>query len=284
MNQNIKNILGGVIAVAVLALGYAALSYVNSYSKVIEPSSFRSFSVTGDGKATAIPDIAEFSFQVITEGGVDITALQTKNTEAMNKVIGYVKTQGVAEKDIKTQYYNVEPRYQTSNCRITTTPLLLTPAVAPDSISGSSGSSFGTVNQTCPPPSIVGYTITQSVDVKIRDFSKIGDIMGGVVKNGANQVGSLSFTIDDQTKVQDEARTEAIIKAMAKAESIADAGNFKVGRLLNIQEGGQYPMYNTSLRMESAAKLDATGAAPAPVIQPGSQEVNVNVTLQYEIK
>lgn len=275
MNQNLKNILGGVGALAILAFGYAILSYVNSYSKVIEPSSFRSFSVTGEGKATSIPDIAEFSFQIITEGGADIAALQKKNTEAMNKAIDFVKEQGVENKDIKTQYYNLEPRYQTSACRVISTPF------APDAPSFASGAS-ASVTQTCPPPSIVGYTITQSVNVKVRDFKKIGDIMGGVVKNGANQVGSLSFTIDDPTKVQDEARTEAITKAKVKAKAIAKAGDFKMGRLLNIQEGSQYPVYSSSLRMEAKVS-DAVGAAPAPTIQPGSQEVNITVTLQYEI-
>jgi len=163
------------MAIAILALGYAALSYVNSYGKVIQPSSFRSFSVTGDGKATAIPDTAEFNFQVVTEGGTDIASLQTKNTEAMNKAIAFVKAQGITDKDIKTQYYNVDPRYQTSNCQIINTPLIPAPLL-------SSGSSAGSVTQTCPPPSIVGYTITQSIDIKIHDFNKIGDIMGGVIK------------------------------------------------------------------------------------------------------
>jgi len=275
MNQNLKNILGGVGALAILAFGYAILSYVNSYSKVIEPSSFRSFSVTSEGKATSIPDIAEFNFQIITEGGADIAALQKKNTEAMNKAIDFVKEQGVENKDIKTQYYNLEPRYQTSACRVTSTPF------APDAPSFVGGIS-ASVTQTCPPPSIVGYTITQSVNVRVRDFKKIGDIMGGVVKNGANQVGSLSFTIDDLTKVQDEARTEAITKAKFKARAIAKAGDFKMGRLLNIQEGSQYPVYSDSLRMEAKVS-DSAESAPAPTIQPGSQEVNITVTLQYEI-
>ena len=276
MDKNIKNIMGVVIALAVLALGYAALSYVNSYSKVIEPSSFRSFSVSGEGKATAIPDVAEFTFQVVTEGRGDIATLQGKNTETMNKAINFIKAQGVDSKDIKTQYYNLEPRYETSNCRVVSTPL------AP--VASFDVNAPVSLTQTCPPPSIVGYTITQSVDVKIRDFTKIGAIMGGVVKNGANQVGSLSFTIDDQTKIQDEARAGAITKARAKAESIAQAGDFKIGRLLNIQEGSQYPVYSNALRMDAKVTSESAEAAPAPIIQPGSQEVNVNVTLQYEIQ
>lgn len=268
MNQTIKNILSGAIALTVLLLGYAAISYVNYYGKSIQPSSFRSFSVTGSGKATAIPDIAEFTFEVITQGGMDVSSLQLKNTEAANKVINFVKSEGVAEKDIKTEYYNVDPRYQTYNCRIN--------PVIPNT-------SANSVAESCPPPSIVGYTITQSVSVKIRDFSKIGDIMGGVVTNGANQVGSLSFTVDDITKVQAQARAEAIAKAKAQAEEVASAGGFKLGRLLNIQEGyNPYPVYKT---LNAAAQMSVSSVAtPSPSIQAGSQEIDVSVTMQYEIE
>lgn len=284
MNQNVKNLLGAVIAVAVLAISYAALSYVDSYGKMIQPSSFRSFSVTGEGKSNAIPDIAEFSFQVTTEGGTDISALQAKNTAAMNKAIAFVKAQGVEDKDIQTQAYSVDPRYQTYECKTTTvypaTPL----SASSGSVNLTGGSSApAAIVQPCPPASIAGYTITQSVDVKVRDFSKIGNIMSGVVKNGANQIGSLSFTVDNPDKPQEAARAEAISKAKDKAQAIAAAGGFKVGRLLNIQEGSPYPVYNAPLMMGASAKLDSTAAA-APTIQAGSQEIDVNVTLQYEIE
>jgi len=268
MNQTIKNILGGVISLAVLMAGYAAISYVNYYGKSIQPSSFRSFSVSGDGKATAIPDIAEFSFQVITQGGKDVGSLQTKNTEATNKVIAFIKLEGVSDKDIKTEYYNIDPRYETYNCR--TTPII-----------NASGNS---VAESCPPPSIVGYTVTQSINVKMHDFSKIGNIMSGIVVNGANQVGTLSFTIDDQTKIQAEARAEAIAKAKTKAEEVARAGGFKVGRLLNIQEGYTAPYYSYKTLGMGGGSVTELAMAPSPSIQPGSQEVSVNVTMQYEIQ
>jgi uncharacterized protein YggE len=278
MTQNIKNILGIAAALAVLALGYAALSYVNAYSKVIEPSSFRSFSVSGDGKATGIPDIATFSFQVITEGGTDVAAIQTQNTAATNKVIAFVKAQGVADKDIQTEYYNVDPRYQTYNC--------VTPPIPYDMTSGGgavSGASPASIVKPCPPASIAGYTVTQSVNVKMRDFSKIGDIMGGVVTNGANQVGSLSFTIDDPTQVSNQARAQAIAHAQAEAQAIAAAGNFKIGRLLTIQDGNPSPIYNYS-PVSTDMKALAVPAAATPTIQAGSQEMDVTVTMQYEIE
>jgi len=282
MNASLKSLIVAVGCVSALALAYAAVSYTNSYGKSIQPSSFRSFSVTADGKSVSIPDVAAFSFDVITEGGKDLAGLQTKNTESMNKAIDFVKAQGVAAKDIKTSYYNVNPRYENYSCydkpvdEMTTTSS--SGVVAPSTAPGSSGRTV----KTCPPPAIVGYTITQSVALKVRDFKKIGDIMSGVVNNGANQVGSLSFTTDDPTEVQDEARAEAIAKAKVKAEAMAKAGGFRIGRLLGITDGGYnpYPVYRgyDTMGLSSEAK-----AAPAPAIEPGSQETSISVTLQYEI-
>ena len=81
MSESIKNYLGIAVAAILLVFAYAAISYVNSYSQSIEPSAFRSFTVSGEGKITAIPDVAQFNFSVITEGGKDIAKLQKENTE-----------------------------------------------------------------------------------------------------------------------------------------------------------------------------------------------------------
>lgn len=277
MNQNIKNIVWIAVALAVLAIGYSAISYVDSYGKSIQPSSFRSFSVTGEGKAIAIPDIAEFSFTVITEGGKDVSSLQADNTVKVNKAIAFIKSEGVEDKDIKTSYYNVDPRYQTYQCQ--NPPVYGTASQS----AGSAPVSAPSV-QPCPPPSIVGYTITQSVDVKVRDFSKTGDIMSGVVTNGANEIGTLSFSIDDPTKVRNEARAQAITKAKEQAQSVAQAAGFSVGRLLSVSEGyNPYPVYNY-LAPAAAGAVSKSEAAPAPVIQPGSEEIDVTVSMQYEIE
>lgn len=258
MNTKIKNYLGFVVMAALLIFAYAAISYVNTYSKSIEPSSFRSFSVSAEGKVTALPDIAQFTFKVITEGGKNISDLQIQNTEKMNKAIEFVKSNNVEVKDIKTQSYNLKPRYQYYNCSHPES------SVAP-----------------CPPPEIVGYTITQTVLIKVRDFKKIGDILSGVIQNGANEVSQLSFTIDNSTIVQNQARNEAITKAKEKAISIAKAGGFKMGRLLSLEEG--YTPYYPYETMKGMGGESAPLAA-VPTIEPGSQEVTVTVTLKYEIK
>lgn len=246
------------VGVAALILSIASWSYANTYSKTIEPGSFRSFSVSGEGKVVAVPDVAKFSFSVITQGGKNLGDLQKQNIEKMNKAITYIKDQGVADKDIKTESFNVNPRYQYYGCK--------------------DGGS-------CPPAEIVGYTVTQSVGVKVRDFEKAGDILSGVVQNGANNVSGLQFTIDDPSSVMAKAREQAIEKAKEKAEQIADAGGFSVGRLLGISEGGYQPVYDSYLRNAKVSMQEsAIGGAPAPSIEAGSQDVVVNISLQYEIK
>jgi len=258
MSTKIKNYLGVALVIAVLVTAFAAWNYSSSYSRSIEPSSFRSFSVSGEGEVVVIPDVAAFTFSVVTEGGTDIASLQSENTEKMNGAIQFVKSNGVDDKDIKTKNYNLTPRYQYFSC-----PRLQTGEVEP-----------------CPPPEIVGYTITQGVQVKVRDFTKIGIVLAGVVENGANTVSQLNFTIDDPEQVQAEARTEAIEKAKAKAKSVAKAAGFSVGRLLSVSESG--PGFSPVVFREFAA-LSVSGAA-APTIEPGSQDVTVKVTLTYEIR
>jgi uncharacterized protein len=290
MSNTLKSIVAAAIGVAVLAIATAAVIYAVYYGRSVQPSSYRTFSVSADGKAVTIPDVAQFSFTTITEGGKDLAALQKQNTEAVNNAIDYVKGQGVAAKDVKTISYYVNPRYENYSCY--DAPIGVDEkAVAPMvSGSGSSGASAvapqaARTTKVCPPPAIVGYTVTQSVETKIRDFSKVGDIMSGVVTNGANQVGSLNFTMDDPTSAQDTARNEAMAKARTKAEGMARAGGFGLGRLLSIQEGrGSYPMYEKSYAMDSAAYGTGGLAAPAPSIEPGSQETNVTVTMTFEIR
>lgn len=258
MNDKVKNLLGLAITLTVLILAYAAVRFVGSFDKSIQPGTFRSFSVTAEGKAVSVPDIAQFSFSVITQGGTNVVSLQKNNTEKVNKVIVFVKSKGVETKDIKTQSYSVEPRYQYRKC--------------PDD------------GSACDPPDIVGYEIHQSVLVKVRNFDVIGDLLAGIVNEGANSVSQLSFTIDDPTEVQNQARGEAIVKAKKKAKSIAEAGGFKIGRLLSIEEGfypGPIPAYGRGF--ETFA-MESQAALPPPTIEPGSEEVSINVTLRYEIE
>jgi hypothetical protein len=244
-------------SIALLAVAYGVIVYAGAYARSAEPSNFRSFAVSAEGKVIGVPDVARFSFSVVTQGGKDLAKLQEENTKKVNAAIAYVKSEGVEAKDVKTSEYRVEPRYQYFDCSRT---------VRND----------GPV--ACPPPEIVGYAVTQSVEIKARDFSKVGGLLSGVVTAGANTVSQLSFTVDDPSALEDQARAEAIEKAQAKAKQIAKAGRFSIGRLLGIDEGGMAPYY----RMESV-KTMAMGMGGGSDMA-GSEEVRVTVTLRYEIR
>jgi hypothetical protein len=259
MNNKIKNGLGliGIVLAAVFA--WSVVSYTSTYSKSIEPSSFRNFSVTAEAEAIGIPDIAEFTVGVLTEGGIGIADLQEENNEKISAITSFIKEKGVEEKDIKTSGYSISPRYQYHEC-------------------------YGS-DRDCPPPEIVGYSIRSNIAVKARDFAIIGDILSGVVDKGANVVSDLKFAIDDEDSLKSEARNEAIEKANKKAAEIAESAGFKVGRLLSISEGYYSPVSYDSYSLEQSLVKAPAAAGLTPVsVSPGSQEITSTVTLVYEIR
>lgn len=236
----------------------AVFWYVSAYSRSVVPE--RTFTVSGEGKVVAVPDIATISLGVLTEGGKNLTELQKQNTEKINRIISYLKEQDVDEKDIKTEYYNISPRYQNTPCQIysPTYPEIIRP---------------------CPlSQEIIGYSISQNLSVKVRNLSKAGDILAGAVERGANTVSGPNFTIDDPISFQNQAREVAIKEAREKAKVMAKAGEFRVGKLVSISEGffGPIPFFGLEAKEVSGAS--------GPILEPGSQEVIISVTLTYEIR
>ncbi|PJE73442.1 MAG: hypothetical protein COV02_02595 [Candidatus Terrybacteria bacterium CG10_big_fil_rev_8_21_14_0_10_41_10] len=263
MSEKMKRHLGFLGMAMMVASIVAILSISGSYSKSVDLYSARSFSVQGEGKVISVPDVAQFSFSVITQGGVNTAEIQKENTEKTNEAIDFLKSLNISEKDIKTLRFDLNPRYESIRCY----------------------GGYDMMGKPCPlSPEIIGYTITQTVSVKIRDFANISKALAGVVENGANNVTSLSFTIDDPDALKAQAREQAIAKAQAKAEAIAKAGGFKIGKLISIYEDYYTPFYS---QVKSIGVMDGMGggeSAPMPSIEPGSQEVIVNVNISYQIK
>lgn len=258
MDPRIKNYLGWVSLLALIILTAVGVQAAFAYSRSALPVA--TFSATGEGRSVAIPDTAEFSFGLTTEGGKDVSALQKENTDKMNAAIDFVKSEGVDAKDIQTSNYNISPRYQYFSCQPTSSA------------------------RPCPPSEIVGYTINQTITVKVRDFAKIGDILSGVAAKGANNVSGLNFTLHDKDAAENEARAEAISKAKTKAESMAQAGGFHIGRIISIQESGQTPSPIYYGKMTGGFGMGAADVAAAPSVQPGSNEIVKDVTITYEIR
>ncbi len=258
MEQKLKNALSIMALVAMLAVSYAAISTAWSYAKAVEPGSYKSFSVAGEGKITVIPDVATFTAKVITEGDKNLDKIQNENTKKVNEIIDYLKSLKIDKKDIKTTSFNVEPRYEYYNCR---------------------------AGSICTPPAIVGYTVRQSIGGKIRDFSIVGEALSGVVKKGANSVSGLQFVLDDKESAINQAKSEAIARAKERAKVMAKAGGFRLGDLLSIDEINSSAPY--ALAYDRAAEDEGSFLQTKEeiiTIEPGSQEIQETVSLRYEIK
>lgn len=217
----------------------------------------RTISISASGKATVVPDIATVSFSVVTEGA-DVATITTDNNKKITSAIAEIKKAGIEAKDIKTTQYSLNPVY----------------TQRPSDIYPYTSSAF--VSR------IGGYSLTQSVTVKIRDFSLIPSLLSLLPQLGVNDIGSIQFTIDDQEKYLAQARDDAFAKARAKAENMAHANKFSLGKVVTVSEYSNQSYYPT-MSAGFGGKMESTDIA-APTIEPGSSDVSVNVNVVYEIR
>ncbi len=224
------------------------------------------FSMTGEGKATIKPDIAVVALGVSLQAPT-VKEAQDLLNEKINKVTGELKKLGIDEKDIKTENYNIYPEYN---------PVSISePAIRPQSDIAI------TVVPSKSDQNIRAYSASTNISVKVRDTEKVNQIIDTGTQNGANQVGGISFDVDDRSAAENEARMKAVEDAKKKAEAAAKVAGFKLGKIINYYESlNPYGPYGAGY---SGVASDLKEAIPTE-IQPGSMEVVVSATINYEIK
>ncbi len=210
------------------------------------------FSVTGSGTVYAKADIANLEVGLKTGAKKTAAEATKESTAKMDEIIQEIKKLNIDEKDIKTSGYNLTPVYNWTD---------------------------KTGQQ------LIGYEVSQNLTLKIRDLNKIGDVIAKTTEKGANQIGNISFTIDDEYALKNQARELAIQKAKEKAALIAEQSGMKLGEVKSVYESSE-PF--VSPMAYSNAKLDmGTGrmeVLTSPNIQTGQNEIKVEVTLMYEVK
>lgn len=215
------------------------------------PATSGTITVTGEGKLTIAPDIAELNFGVTTGPQKTAKAATDLLAADMQKIVEAVKAQGVDEKDIRTDSLYLNPSYDWTDGRQT----------------------------------LRGYEATQSLHVKVRAIEKAGDVLTAATDNGANQAGGISFTVDNVEDKRTEARTEAIADAKAKAQALADQLGETLGDVQSFSESGNgwYPpvMYAREAYGIGGGADMATNPATLPA---GEQDVTVTVTVTYELR
>ncbi len=216
--------------------------------------------VSGEGEVSAVPDMATFSVTVQENAKIVKTAQDAATTKT-NDIVAYIKSQGIADKDIQTADYSVYPQYDYVQAACSTSGY-------------------------CPGGKQVlsGYQVSQTITVKVRDTAKAGDLLSGVGSRGASQVSGLSFTIDDQDKLESDARDEAIANAKKKADQLAKSLGVHVVRVVGFSESGSYPMPYAYGRGGVAMDMAAQEKSVAPSIPTGENKITSNVTITYEIR
>ena len=225
-------------------------------------SATNTISVSGEGEVFAAPDIANISFTV-REEAKKVSDAEDKVTAKVKTALAGVRKQGVADKDIKTQNYSSYPKYEWQEGTVSCLGL------------------------NCPPyrpgkQVIVGYEVSQTVTIKVRDLEKANAIVDGLATAGVTEMQGPNFAIDDEDGLKAEARKIAIEKARAKAEVLARDLGVTLVRVVSFSEGGYYPMYAraTSVSMEKGMGDDSS----MPEIPQGEEKITSNVTVTYEIR
>lgn len=215
-------------------------------------------SVTGEGEVMAVPDIGSFSFTV-NEGGADAALALEASSKKVNEVIAALKEAGVAEKDIKTESYNLNPKYkyETRPCPM---------------------------GSYCPQEQIEdGFEVSQTVAVKVRDLDKAGSLISLVGSKKVDNISSLSFTIDDDEVLKAEARALAIAQAKAKAVVLAKDLGVTLDEMVSYYEEenfGQPVPYAMGGDMKALSEVAPSAAPQLPV---GENTTRSRVSLTYRI-
>lgn len=204
--------------------------------------------VNAEGRTSRVPDLATIRAGVMTQSATASAAL-ADNATRMARVLAAIKRAGIADRDIQTASVSLSPQYRYVN------------------------------NQ---PPQLTGYQANNTVAIRFRDIAKAGPILDALVKEGANQIDGPNLSLDNPDAALDEARTDAIQRARARADLYAKAAGMKVVRILSIGEAGesaggpQPPMM-----FARAAKVEAQADT---AIAAGERDVIANVNVRFLLK
>lgn len=247
MSRGLLSVAGVLIAVAlVAAVAISAWDHDDSRATAAETDTTRSINVSGEGRVSMTPDVAVINLGV-TIRDPQLATAQSNATTAMNAIRAALKNAGVADKDIQTSQYSVyvEQDY----------------------------------NQPSQP--IIGYNVNQMVTAKVRQIDKAGEVIQTAVDAGANQINGIWFTLEDTSSAVRQARELAVADARERAEHLASLSNTTLGPVQTISEGYSTPGAPVPYAASGAA---AEKSSMAPMIDPGTMEVIVTVSVSYAMQ
>ena len=229
-----------------LALGVTAMTaHAQNNAGYAVPSDGTLVSISANAEASRVPDVATLSSGVVTEA-VDGNTAMGQNAERMVKVLAAIKAAGIAEKDVQTSGINLSPQYRYVE------------------------------NEA---PKITGYQASNTVNLKVRDITTLGDVLDTLAAQGSNQINGPTFEIDKPDPVYDEARLAALKKAQSRADTYAKALGLRVRRIVSISEGGG-DSFRPMPMMAMAKSMDRAESTP---VAPGESTLSVSLDVVFEL-
>ncbi len=257
-----KTIKNAVLALTVLLvlLSVFVVFKVFGEMNVVNADEQNTITVEGDAEVFSAPNIATISFSVRAEN-LDLVKAQEEAELSVSAAIDAMTALGVEEKDIQTTYYNANPRYEWDNkC-------------------GQYGCETGDRK-------LVGYEVSETVTVKVRDLAKASPVIGALGTAKVTDIQGPSFDIEDRDALMQEARKEAIKEAKEKAKVLADELGVNLGRIVQYYDsnsgGYPVPMY-AKAEMDMAVSQESRDSV-APTIVAGENRIYSSVSIVYKIK
>jgi uncharacterized protein YggE len=207
--------------------------------------------VSGEGEITVTPDLATLYLGV--EAKADTVAeAQSQAMEAMDNVMAALTDNGVAEDDIQTQYFNIDQdtRWDSDDDE----------------------------------EIVIGYEVTNTVMVKIRDIDNVGAIIDAVAEAGGDltRINYITFSVDDPSMYYEEIRQEAMADAKDKAEQLAELAGVELGKPTYIYEGSTSTpvIYRDMGGIVAPVAIEESPTS----ISAGELEVTLSVQVAYAIE
>ena len=229
-----------------LGLAALAVACTTENIEVQPPSQVQGISVSGTGEASGSPDLAILDLGVSAEGA-SVGEARSTAAAAMDAVLNALEGDGVAEEDVQTLQFRIEPEYEFPDGR----------------------------------QELTGFRVTNVVQAKVRDLDRVGEVIDDAAQAGGDvvQVQSLRFTIEEPEELRAQARQEAVADARARAEDLAEQAGVSLGRPVSIIESAAVP---PPTFLEAAPfERDVQEATP---IEPGELEVSITVDVTFAIE
>ncbi len=242
-----------VLVVLALLLGSQTVNTIVDISKKYEksPQEQEKLTISAEGKITASPDVAKINISVVSEGN-DQVDLKNEGNKIVVALQEYLKKQGVEDKDILTQNFSLSPKYNWGDGKTMT---------------------------------IDGYSFTQSLQVTLRKLENAGEIVAGLVQEGANDVSQLQYEFSDYEGLKQKARQLALENARQKAEELAKTAGITLGKLITFSEQGiSAPPIGPMYAFDIAKGNGPTSSSVSAPIMSGTTDVVATLSVTYALQ